>query len=80
VDEDRIDYDLLEDLIAYIDTEKEEGAMLVFLPGEAPHKLCAGTLPHLSAVCHATCCVPSLLRLQLLSLLQLAVSPACRMR
>ena len=33
VDEHRIDYDLLEDLIAYIDTTLDDGAVLVFLPG-----------------------------------------------
>ena len=35
LDEDRLDYDLLEDLVAHIDSEKEEGAILVFLPGGA---------------------------------------------
>lgn len=34
VDENRIDFDLLEDVIAYIDESFEEGAILVFLPGE----------------------------------------------
>ena len=33
VDENRIDYDLLEELIAHIDGAYEEGAILVFLPG-----------------------------------------------
>ena len=33
LDEDRIDYDLLEELVAFIDAEHEEGAILVFLPG-----------------------------------------------
>lgn len=33
MDEDRIDYDLLEDLLACIDEEQGEGAILVFLPG-----------------------------------------------
>jgi hypothetical protein len=34
VDETRIDYDLLEELVAHIDEEYGEGAVLVFLPGE----------------------------------------------
>lgn len=33
LDEERIDYDLLEELLAYIDAEHDEGAILVFLPG-----------------------------------------------
>ncbi len=33
MDEDKIDYDLLEELVAFIDAEHEEGAILVFLPG-----------------------------------------------
>ncbi|GAB4817860.1 hypothetical protein N2152v2_004906 [Parachlorella kessleri] len=47
LDEDRIDYDLLEDLVAHIDSEKEEGAVLVFLPGmgeiTALHERLAGS-------------------------------------
>ena len=34
LDEDRIDFDLLEELVTYIDQEYGEGAILVFLPGE----------------------------------------------
>ena len=34
MDETRIDYELLEELVAYIDGEYGEGAILVFLPGE----------------------------------------------
>ena len=35
LDEDRLDFDLLEDLVAHIDESQEgqEGAILVFLPG-----------------------------------------------
>ncbi len=33
LDENRIDYDLLEELVAHIDGSYEEGAILVFLPG-----------------------------------------------
>ena len=35
LDEDRLDFDLLEDLVAHIDEshEGQEGAILVFLPG-----------------------------------------------
>lgn len=34
LDEDRIDFDLIEDLVAYIhETEEDDGAILVFLPG-----------------------------------------------
>ena len=33
LDEDRIDYDLLEELVTYIDQNHGEGAILVFLPG-----------------------------------------------
>ena len=33
VDENRIDYDLLEELVAHIHASCEEGAILVFLPG-----------------------------------------------
>jgi hypothetical protein len=36
VDENRIDYDLLEELIGHIDATCEEGAILAFLPGEGP--------------------------------------------
>ena len=36
VDENRIDFDLLEELIGHIDASYEEGAILVFLPGEGP--------------------------------------------
>ena len=35
VDEWRIDFDLLEDLVKHIDATYEEGAILVFLPGQA---------------------------------------------
>lgn len=35
LDEDRIDYDLLEELVTYIDQEYGDGAILVFLPGMA---------------------------------------------
>ena len=34
VDENRIDYDLLEELMGHIDASYEEGAILVFLPGD----------------------------------------------
>ncbi len=34
MDETRIDYDLLEELVAHIGEEYGEGAVLVFLPGE----------------------------------------------
>ena len=33
LDEDRIDFDLLEELVTYIDQEYGEGAILAFLPG-----------------------------------------------
>ena len=33
IDETRIDFDLLEEILLYIHTTKEEGAVLVFLPG-----------------------------------------------
>ena len=36
LDEDRIDYDLLEELVTYIDQEHGPGAILVFLPGLSP--------------------------------------------
>ncbi len=36
LDEDRIDFDLLEELVTYIDQEYGEGAILVFLPGMFP--------------------------------------------
>jgi hypothetical protein len=36
LDENRIDYDLLEELVAHIDASYEEGAILVFLPGACP--------------------------------------------
>ena len=36
VDENRIDFDLLEELIGHIDASYEEGAILVFLPGRGP--------------------------------------------
>eukprot|EP00249_Psilotum_nudum_P011376 c23135_g1_i1 orf=250-4686(-) len=39
VNEDMIDYDLLEDLIKYIDETGEAGAILVFLPGMAEIQL-----------------------------------------
>lgn len=35
VNEDRIDFDLLEDLVGYIHENEEQGAILVFLPGMA---------------------------------------------
>lgn len=34
VDENRIDFDLLEELVGHIDGGYDEGAILVFLPGE----------------------------------------------
>ena len=34
MDDTRIDYELLEELVAHIDGEYGEGAILVFLPGE----------------------------------------------
>ena len=34
LDEDRIDFDLLEELVTYIDQEYGDGAILVFLPGK----------------------------------------------
>ena len=36
VDENRIDFDLLEELVGHIDAQYDEGAVLVFLPGEPP--------------------------------------------
>jgi hypothetical protein len=45
LDENRIDYDLLEELVAHIDGSYEEGAILVFLPGAA------GVLP-ISSFCY----------------------------
>lgn len=33
LDEDRIDFDLIEELVTYIDQEYGDGAILVFLPG-----------------------------------------------
>ena len=49
LDEDRLDFDLLEDLVAHIDESQEgqEGAILVFLPGgrwaaQAAHVVKAG--------------------------------------
>ena len=36
LDENRIDLDLLEELVGFIDASYEEGAILVFLPGRAP--------------------------------------------
>ncbi len=39
LDEDRIDFDLLEELVTYIDQEYGDGAILVFLPGMHPSKL-----------------------------------------
>lgn len=33
LDEDRIDFDLLEELVTFIDQEYGDGAILVFLPG-----------------------------------------------
>ena len=35
LDENRIDFDLLEELVGFIDASYEEGAILVFLPGQA---------------------------------------------
>lgn len=35
LDEDRIDFDLLEELVTHIDQEYGDGAILVFLPGMA---------------------------------------------
>lgn len=34
LDEDRIDFDVLEELVTFIDQEYDEGAILVFLPGQ----------------------------------------------
>ncbi len=34
VDENRIDFDLLEELVGHIDASYDDGAVLVFLPGE----------------------------------------------
>ncbi len=39
LDEDRIDFDLLEELVTYIDQEYGDGAILVFLPGIPPPPL-----------------------------------------
>jgi ATP-dependent RNA helicase DHX29 len=36
VNEQRIDFELLEELIAHIDETYEDGAILVFLPGKTP--------------------------------------------
>ncbi len=35
LDEDRIDFDMLEDLVTHVDAEYDEGAILVFLPGQS---------------------------------------------
>lgn len=43
VDEHRIDFDMLEELIVHIDENYDEGAVLVFLPGEGPVR---GPSPH----------------------------------
>ena len=42
VDETRIDYDLLDDLVAYIHGSCDEGAILVFLPGKCFCQACSG--------------------------------------
>lgn len=34
LDENRIDFDLLEELVGHIDASYDDGAVLVFLPGE----------------------------------------------
>ena len=34
VDENRIDFDLLEELVGHIDASYDDGAVLVFLPGK----------------------------------------------
>ena len=39
LDENRIDFDLLEELVGFIDASYEEGAILVFLPGQAAVKV-----------------------------------------
>lgn len=36
LDENRIDFDLLEELVGHIDADYDEGAVLVFLPGKSP--------------------------------------------
>lgn len=45
LDEDRIDFDLLEELVTYIDQEYGDGAILVFLPGMATLDTLAYMLP-----------------------------------
>lgn len=52
IDEDRIDYDLLEELVTYIDQEYDEGAILVFLPGELS---CSLLLPFARIFINQTC-------------------------
>lgn len=63
VDEARIDYDLLEDLVAHIDAEHDEGAILVFLPGGRPRAVnrVSRLRPHSQLpplVCCGVACLP----------------------
>ena len=51
MDEDRIDFDLLEELVTYIDQDYGEGAILVFLPGT---RVFAGLPPHYRVICRFT--------------------------
>jgi ATP-dependent RNA helicase DHX29 len=36
LDENRIDYDLLDDLVSYLAASSDDGAILIFLPGVNP--------------------------------------------
>ena len=56
LDEDRIDFDLLEELVTYIDQEYGDGAILVFLPGMPPPRPTHTYLYHQPA---RGCCVGS---------------------
>lgn len=59
IDEDRIDFDLLEELVTYIDQEYGDGAILVFLPGMLPAPpappLTTPTSHHQGLLCLTNC-------------------------
>ena len=59
LDEDRIDFDLLEELVTYIDQEYGDGAILVFLPGMSPTPPPAHTHTYLYHHLARGCCVSS---------------------
>ena len=46
MDENRIDFDLLEELVGHIDASYDEGAVLVFLPGEPQPNMAANAMRH----------------------------------